>query len=99
MLSRILFAIFALIAGTTIASAYDVRGWEIQPIYLSGQFQGCSMLTDYDGGTRMELLVMPKDGWGITLSNATWNYRKGLKTPMSIYVDGQQIASGTAEAI
>jgi hypothetical protein len=99
MRKRILSVLLPFILGSGAAHAYDVSGWDVQPVAVDGKFIGCSMAADYDRGTRAGLMVIPREGWVITLTNRDWNLQKGYTTPANVIVDGRTVASGTAEAL
>ena len=100
MRKRLLVTAFALFASTGLAAAFDVAGWDVQPLRSDGGgFLGCTMAASYDDGTRAGLMVIPGEGWAITMSNRKWSIRKGYKTPARVLVDGNTVATGTATAI
>src|SRR5262249_50892292 len=100
MRKRLLVTAFALFASTGLAAAFDVAGWDVQPLRSDGGgFLGCTMAASYDDGTRAGLMVIPGEGWAITMSNRKWSIRKGYKTPARVLVDGNTVANGTATAI
>jgi len=100
MRKRLLITAFAWLASTSLAAAFDVAGWDVQPLRSDGGgFLGCTMAASYDDGTRAGLMVIPGEGWAITMSNRSWSIRKGYKTAARVVVDGNTIANGTATAI
>jgi len=96
---RILFTIAVLLFSTsTSALAYtvDIGGWQIRYFLPDRVATGCIMGGNYKDGTRLSILVSKQYEWGIGLSNARWNLKKGGTTDVAAYVDEQFIASGKA---
>jgi hypothetical protein len=96
---RTLLASFACLATTGLAHAVDVAGWNVQPAVVDGKVLGCMMNASYERGTQVGLMVVPGEGWFITLGNRQWSIQKGYTTNASVVVDGNEIANGRAVAI
>lgn len=81
------------------AQSINVAGWDVAPIAEGSAGSGCMMAADYDGGTRVGLVMFRDYSWGITLYNASWRLTEGSKVKVEAYVDNRPLASGTADIV
>lgn len=77
----------------------NVAGWDVAPVAEGTASSGCMMAADYEGGTRVGLVMFRDYSWGITLHNPKWGLAKGSKVKVEAYVDNRPLASDTAHII
>lgn len=81
------------------AQSVNVAGWDVGRFVEGNAAAGCMMTADYQGGTRVGIVMFRDYSWGLTLHNASWGLAKGSKVRVEAYVDTRPLTSGSAHII
>lgn len=101
-LAVLALAVFASVWATGPAAAQDVYRvgpWTVRANYSGGEFQNCTITSDYGRGVTGMFMLTRQMAWGLGVDNPAWNLNVNAKGMVSYWVDNRGVRQGQASAI